>query len=376
MQTDRRLSRRAFVTAAAAAAVGAATALASTSRASAAQAPAGAHTVGRVKEAADGFVQYTWPGISFEGRFRGTGVGIVLDDADNDYDVQIDGETVDTLVTPGQVTHQIDGLAAGEHSVRVVKRTESTWVAGRFGGFVAAQGGEILPKPEARSRQIEFIGDSHTAGYGNVSDGRDCSGNGGVSRNTNTDLSFGALTAQGLEADYQINAYSGRGMVRNYNGSEPGTSYRTFYERALLHVDGDVWEKPASWQPQLVVIGLGINDFSTPLNSGEAWATHEELVADYETAYHGFLDTLRERYGAETFLVVLATGSGDTTAFPDTAQRIVEDRNGQGDDRVGYLSYADAGLDLLGCDYHPSVADHEILSGLLNDYIATLPLTW
>jgi lysophospholipase L1-like esterase len=371
MQIDRRLSRRTLLTVAAA---GAVSAVVASSRAAAV--PTGVHTVGRVQEAADGYVQYTWPGISFEGRFRGTGVGIVLDDADNDYDVQIDGTTVDTLVTPGQTTHTIDGLAAGEHGVRLVKRTESTWVAGRFGGFTAVQGGEILASPPARSRQIEFIGDSHTVGYGNVSDGRDCSSNGGVSRNTNADLSFGALTAQGLDADYQINAYSGLGMVRNYNGHSPDVDYRTFYDRALLHVDGDVWEKPATWQPQVVVIGLGINDFSTPLNADERWATQDELVAAYETAYHGFLDMLRERYGPETFLVVVATGSGDTTAFPDTAQRITEERAAQGDDRVGYWYYGDAALDLLGCDYHPSLRDHETLSGLLSDYLATLPLTW
>ncbi|MGP4111600.1 SGNH/GDSL hydrolase family protein [Streptomyces sp. 4N509B] len=372
MQTDRRLSRRAFV---ATAAAGSVTALVSTPRASAA-APSQVHTVGRVREAADGFWQYAWPGVSFEARFRGTGVGVVLDDAHNDYDVQIDGATVATLVTPGKTTHAVDGLAPGEHSVRLVKRTESTWAAGRFGGFTAAAGGEILARPPARSRQIEFVGDSHTVGYGNVSAGRDCSGDGGVHRNTHAGLSFGALTAQGLDADFQLNAYSGLGMVRNYNGGAPDTTYRTYYERALLHADGDVWEKPATWQPQLVVIGLGINDFSTPLAAGERWATQAELVADYASAYHGFLDTLRGRYGPETFLLVVATASGATTAFPDTAERVVEERVSRGDERVGYWYYGDAPLDLLGCDWHPSAADHRVLAGLLTDHLATLPLGW
>lgn len=368
---DRRVSRRTLVTAAA---VGAVAAFVSPLRASAA--PAQVHTVGRVEEAADGSVQYTWPGISFEGRFRGTGVGIVLNDANNDYDVQIDGTTVATLVIPGQTTYTINGLAAGEHSVRLVKRTESTWAAGQFSGFTAVSGGEILDPPAARGRQIEFIGDSYTAGYGNISGTRDCSSNGGVNRNTNTDLSFGALTAQSLDADYQVNAYSGLGMVRNYNGGSPGTDYRTYYDRALLHVDGDVWEMPTTWQPQLVVIGLGINDFSTSLHSGESWTTEAELVADYEAAYHGFLDKLRDRYGSETFIVVSATLAGSTSTFADTVQRIAEDRNSQGDDRVSYWYYGNASLDYLGCDWHPSTSDHQILSGLLNDHIATLPLSW
>lgn len=272
MRTPRHLSRRTLV---AAGAAGLAATVVSPASAAVRTAGTGAsaarfHTVGRVERAADGSVRYSWPGISFEGRFRGTGVGVVLDDADNDYDVQVDGETVATLVTPGRAVSWIDGLADTRHRVRVVKRTESPWAAGRFGGFVAAADGAILPRPRARERQIEFIGDSYTAGYGNMSTTQDCSGNGGVNRNSNADLSFGALTARKLDADVQINAFSGRGMVRNYNGGEPGTDFRTYYDRALLNVEGDVWRKPESWRPRVVVIGLGINDFSTPLHPGSA----------------------------------------------------------------------------------------------------------
>ncbi|MFF0018848.1 SGNH/GDSL hydrolase family protein [Streptomyces sp. NPDC005374] len=366
----RALSRRTLVTATAA---GLVAGVAAPSWASAA--PARFHTVGRVKAAADGFVRYSWPGICFEGRFRGTGVGVVLDDSDNDYDVQIDGTATATLVTPGRTTAWIRGLADTEHRVRLVKRTESPWAEGRFGGFVAVSGGAILARPPARRRQIEFIGDSYTVGYGNLSDTRDCSSNGGVNRNTDADLSFGALTARKLGADHQINAYSGRGMVRNYNGGGPGTDFRTYYDRALLSVEGDVWRKPASWRPQVVVIGLGLNDFSTPLNPDERWATQAELVTAYESAYHGFLDKLRARYGPRTFLVVSAA-SLSATVFAETVERIARTRNTRGDDRVGYWYYDDPGLDHLGCDWHPSAHDHRIISGLLEDHLTALPLCW
>ncbi|HUQ59917.1 GDSL-type esterase/lipase family protein [Lentzea sp.] len=257
------------------------------------------HTAGRVTAAG----QYSWPGVYFEGRFRGTGVGIVLNDSANDYDVQIDGTTTATLVTPGRTTHQVSGLSDGEHGVRLVKRTESPQAAGEFGGFVAASGGEILPAPAPRTRQIEFIGDSLTAGYGNQSTSRDCSATGGVTRNTNTDVSFGALTARGLNADYQVNGFSGLGMVRNYDGNGVGTSYRTYYDRALLNVEGDVWRNPGTWRPQVVVVGLGTNDFSTAPDPGEPW-TPESLVTEYKSAYQGFLVKLRERFGAGTAIVV------------------------------------------------------------------------
>ncbi|MFK4272927.1 RICIN domain-containing protein [Streptomyces milbemycinicus] len=67
------------------------------------------HTAGRVKDAGN-TVQYSWPGVYFEGTVRGAGVGIVLNDSAADYDVQVDGATVATLVTPGRTTHWINGL--------------------------------------------------------------------------------------------------------------------------------------------------------------------------------------------------------------------------------------------------------------------------
>lgn len=379
MRFRRRPARRALVTVAATAAALVCAVPAGAAPAPAGTAPGGAvarfHTAGRVEASTGGYVSYSWPGVYFEGRFRGTGVGIVLDDSANDYDVQIDGATSATLVTPGTTTYWVKGLADGVHSVRLVKRTESTGAVGRFGGFTAAPGGAILPAPRARHRRIEFIGDSYTAGYGNVSGTRDCSANGGVEHNSDADLSFGALTAKSLGADYQINAYSGRGMVRNYNGGDPGTDFRTYYDRALIDVPGDVWKVPRDWRPQVVVVGLGINDFSTAINPGEPW-TPDSLVAAYESAYQGFLDKLRARYGPRTQIVVSATAVYGTTAFAEAAQQVVRDRNARGDGRVGYWYYDDPSLDHLGCDWHPSAHDDRVISGLLDTYLASLHLRW
>jgi lysophospholipase L1-like esterase len=327
-----------------------------------------AHTAGRVKVNGN-TVQYSWPGIYFEGRIRGTGVGIVLNDSAADYEVQVDGATVATLVTPGQTTRWVNGLTDAEHTVRLVKRNESQWISSEFGGFVAAPGGAILTKPTARSRQIEFIGDSLTVGYGNTSTTRDCT-NDQVSRTTNTDVSYGALTARRLSADYQINAFSGKGMVRNYNGSDPGNHYRTFYDRALLNVAGDVWN-PGTWRPQLVVVYLGTNDFSTALNPGEQWATTDSLVAAYRTAYIDFLQKLRTRYGAGTTLVAVGAGS-----FADYVQQVVQERVNAGDGRVHYWSIDGSGLDFLGCHWHYSTRDHQIVADRLNTFVGSLSLGW
>ncbi|MFI7546505.1 SGNH/GDSL hydrolase family protein [Actinoplanes sp. NPDC049599] len=326
------------------------------------------HTAGRVEVSGDER-RFSWPGVYFEGRFRGTGVGVVIDDSAADYDVQIDGGTVATLITPGRTTYWVRDLAAGVHRVRLVKRSESPWAVSTFGGFLPAAGGAILPAPAPRHRQIEFIGDSYTAGYGNLSPTRDCTGD-EVNRTTNADLSFGALVARRMRADYQLNAFSGRGMVRNYNGGEPGTSYRTYYDRALLSVEGDVW-RPAGWRPQVVVIGLGINDFSTAINPGEPW-TPESLAAAYRTAYQGFINKLRARYGARTMIVVSATDVGGSAVLAEAAREVVAARQ----DRVGYWYYGSAGLDYGGCHWHPSAHDHEVIADRLYAYLDSLRLRW
>ncbi|MEU6730071.1 polysaccharide deacetylase family protein [Nonomuraea wenchangensis] len=335
-----------------------------------------ARTAGRVEDSGDS-VRYTWPGITFEGRFQGTGVGIELNDAANDYDVQIDGGAPVTLRTPGRTTHWVTGLGGGVHTVRLAKRTESPWTPGEFGGFVAAPGGRVLAPPAARARQIEFIGDSWTAGYGNMSTSRDCSASGGINPNSNADQTFGALTARALNADHQLTAWSGMGMVRNYNGSSPGTDFRTYYDRTLQAAGTAAWQPPRTWRPQVVVVGLGINDFSTPLNPGEPWADTAALAADFRAAYLGFLAKLRLRYGPGTSIVLTyPTMSG--TPLADSVEQVVRERNSQGDRRVSALHYDNdaLGLDLLGCDWHPSLHDHRLLAGALGRFIGTLPVRW
>ncbi|MFF8673642.1 SGNH/GDSL hydrolase family protein [Streptomyces sp. NPDC015242] len=326
------------------------------------------HTAGRVQDAGD-VLRYSWPGVYFEGRIRGTGVGVVLDDPAADYDVQVDGKTVATLVTPGRTTHWVGGLRDGVHSVRLVKRNDTPWSTSSFGGFVAAPGGAVLARPAARSRRIEFVGDSLTAGYGNLSGSRDCTGE-QVARTTHADVAYGALTARRLRADYQLNAYSGLGMVRNYNGGSPEVTYRSFYDRALLNVPGDVWHAPDTWRPGLVVIHLGTNDFSTPVNPGEPW-TDQSLAAAYRDAYSGFLRKLRTRHGPDAIL--LAVGAGP---FAGHVEQVVREHNTSGDTRVRFWRLDDTGLDLAGCHWHYSARDHRLLADRLTAHLAGLPIRW
>ena len=230
------------------------------------------HVGGRVAQTPIGQgYWHQWPGTYFEGRFRGTGVAVRVNDSVNILDIFIDGQLVRTISKPGDGQVEFNGLTDSEHSVRVEKRTEAAWTSAQFTGIFVPDAAEVLSvKP--RARQIEFIGDSYTVGYGNTSSKRECPGD-GVWATTQTQLAFGPLTAKHFDADYRVNAISGRGIVRNYNGSA-GLHLPEAYPNIINLENASILDSNMAaddWTPQVVVIGLGTNDFSTPLNPGEKW---------------------------------------------------------------------------------------------------------
>ena len=261
-----------------------------------AQDPIPAHVGGRVVREAEGALRFGWPGVWFEGRFSGTGVAVAVESATDHFRLLVDGEERASLVEPGAARLVLSGLPPGEHVVRLEKLTESQQGGGRFLGFFAADGAEPLP-PRPRPRRIEYIGDSYTVGYGNTSRARECTSD-QVHDTTDTSRAFGPLLAARLGADYRIHAFSGFGIVRNYAGGVPDLSLPAIYDRAI---PGDPASAGAAadaadddgWRPQLIVVNLGTNDFSTPLRPGERWPDQAALRADWRARYLDFDTTQR-----------------------------------------------------------------------------------
>lgn len=88
--------------------------------------------------------------------------------------------------------------------------------AQQFSGFSIPDGEAALAPPK-QFRQIEFIGDFHTLGFGDISPKREWTPEGAWAT-TDSSQDFGALTASHYHAEFQLNAIPGHGVVRNYNG--------------------------------------------------------------------------------------------------------------------------------------------------------------
>jgi lysophospholipase L1-like esterase len=223
-------------------------------------------------------VRYDWSGVYFQFCFRGSECALRMNDThQNYYDVFIDDQPSKTFDVKSDTTLVVaKGLGTQIHRVQVYKRTEGNQGTGTFKGIMIPEKGEILPWEDVPTRKIEFIGNSITCGYGTE----------GLSPNEhwkpsteNNYQSYAPIMARDFNADYHIVAHSGEGVVRNYGYKEKisptGTMPRRF-NRVYDEKEQPVWNFKL-WKPDLVVINLETNDFST-----KPFPDKVVFIAEYE----------------------------------------------------------------------------------------------
>lgn len=328
------------------------------------------HIGGRVvpvsaDDPAQGYI-HQWPGTYFEARFKGTEVHLRLKDSVNKFNIYVDGQKVATPDRPGEGDIVLGPFSDTEHAIRAEKLTEAAWTSAQFTGFFVSNPANVLPAPHPLPREIEFIGDSYTVGYGNTSRTRDCPGE-QVWATTNTQLAFGPLTAKHFNADYRINAISGRGIVRNYNGGDG-----LHLPQAYPYTVAPQIVETADWHPQIIVIGLGTNDFTTPLHGGEVWTTRDELHSDYEQTYVEFVQTLRAQ-NPQAFFILMATDQANGE-IQSEVKKVLAALRAAGESRIDFLPMN--GLSFGGCDWHPTTADDAQVATSLIAFIDAKPDLW
>lgn len=314
--------------------------------------------MGRFDFSNPSYARFNWSGSMIKARFEGTSVSILLKDGYSDYDVAIDGEPCPVLVTD-QNTASYDiatDLTPGVHDIVIAQRSESHWNHGEFSGFLLDNGSSLQEAQYKPRYKIEFIGDSYTVGYGNESPSRDCNDQ-QLRSFTNTNKSFGPLIAKNFDAEYTVLGWSGKGMVRNYGdtNSVSADPYPIFYDRILGALDG-AWDF-SQWTPDLVVIGLGTNDFSTQ---------PEPSDSVYQNAYHNFIRRVSENY-PEAYLLCVATHTGPVREY---VRAVVDTERQRGRENIHYAEFP-ADLSMNGCHWHPDTSDNIAIAAALTDTISS-----
>lgn len=299
-----------------------------------------------------------WSASTIKARFTGTEVKANIKSAgDNWFNIIIDG-TVKTPVNINQNTAMpvtlASGLASGTtHTIELVKRTECNQNEFQFLGFTFT-GGSLQTPPAASARRIEFIGDSITCGYGNEGTDRYQSF---TTKNENVYLAYGCITARNLNADQFTIAWSGKGVLQNYGGDK-NDLFPVVYPRMYPWVSTPTWDY-TKWIPQVVVINLGTNDWST---------TAPDKTA-FTTAYTNFVRTVRSRYASATIYCALGpmlNGDGLNNCRDGIKSAISQ----LADAKIKFIEFPpQQEANGYGEDWHPSLKTHQLMADQLTQQI-------
>jgi lysophospholipase L1-like esterase len=316
--------------------------------------------IGRFDKLARDRVRFAWSGsrieLSFAGhalRMRMTDVPLEDEVRETDwFEVRVDGGGPHVLhAREGEQVYELASeLAPGVHHASIVKRTEPEVGTAILHGFELDPNQGLAPHAQRTRRHIELVGDSITAGYGNLGGSPNCHWS---AQREDIEQTYGAFAARELNASYTAIAWSGKGVLRNFRDEDRET-IPFLYER-VIPTDAASPRAAATPAADVVVVNLGTNDFFPGVPE------HERFVASYSE----LVTRLRARYPKA--LLVLVIGPMLADDFPQPNSRTLarewitsvrDTRHALGDSAVETLELWFDPAEGLGCDFHPNVKTH------------------
>lgn len=299
---------------------------------------------------------FDWPGVYIRTAFEGTSCSIRLNDGNNVYAITIDQQAPQVLETDTSAVYSVAvDLTDSVHTILIEKRTEAFVGIGEFLGFILDKDRDLLAQNPAPDRRIEFIGNSITCGYGVEGE----NANSPFTPETeNATLSYAALVGRALDADYQMVAYSGKGVVRNY-GDPDKTSpdpLPSLYDRTLCVDSVPAWDF-TSWIPQVVVINLGTNDFSTQ--------PHPDKSV-FQQAYTQLINRVQSHYPGVTVFCICGPMIGEPCgSYIQEVVNLCQQDNAN--KKVYYIGISTNLLTMSdrGSDWHPNIQGQQKIADVI-----------
>ena len=242
------------------------------------------------------------------------------------------------------------GLADGPHTLLICKNTEAKVGYIEFMG-VKCKG--LLTLPIKPSRKIEFIGNSSTSGSGCDPSAVPCNSGQWYDQH-NAYQSYGPTVARTLNAQWQLTAVSGIGLIHSFN--LPVIMPKVFGSLNLQKGTG-TWDFKR-YQPDAVTICLGEND-------------GKQDSVKFCSAYVQFIGDIRSHY-PKAQIVCLTSPMADealTRMLKNYLTGIVDYTVQQGDKNVSKYFFSKRYMH--GCGEHPDLADHQRIGEELSAYLAT-----
>lgn len=260
--------------------------------------------MGRTVATPEGALRFGYAGVTLRVAFEGTWLSMDASSSSGNslLDVSVDGGAPITL-RPGRQPGRIllvRNAAPGRHTVELVHRTETWLGVPEIRDFVSD--GSFVAAPALPARKLVVMGDSVTCGTAME---RPTTGDKNDPSWWNARISYGMLMGRALDAQVQLVCYGGRGLVRSWNGHTDEYQLPAFYALALADAAHPVTWKQADYDPDLILVAIGTNDFTPGIPDG----------AQYVSTYVRFVQTLlRDHPRAQIVLTEGAILDGDKKA--------------------------------------------------------------
>ncbi|MDB9743934.1 SGNH/GDSL hydrolase family protein [Fibrobacterales bacterium] len=312
---------------------------------------------------------FSWPGAGIEFEFEGDSIGFEFLERSSYLALDIDVDTSIVIkAEEGIRTQYFGGFGPGKHTAFFRRRSEDTG-PGAFVKSIFVGDTTTLAKTTLQDRKLLVIGDSFGVGYGNLSETQSCTG-AEIGERTDSQKSYATLLQDSAKTEVSSITYSGLGMVRNYAGNSVGTNASTYFLRDIIG-DFNSEHDFSNDSTDLIIIELGTNDFSTTLKAGEQWSDIYDLWNDWATTAHQMIDTLRVLQG-KAVPVLLITPMSASNPQRHIIKKVVEEQNKAGYGNVHYMELGS--IKFAGCQWHPTVSEHEQWAGEINSVLDSLKL--
>ncbi len=297
------------------------------------------------------------PGVYISFRFTGNECELLMNDemlwGNNHNYIQliVDGKAHRLQTKTKNDTLSVTAyLSAAEvHTVILCKNTEANIGYMELVGIRCKELLEALPKPK---RKIECIGNSITCGTGSDESAVPC-GKGKWQDQHNAWLSYGAITARNLTAQFHLSSVSGIGLM--HSCCNMTVTMPQVFDKVSMRNDTIAWNF-ANYQPDVVTICLGQND-----------GIQNERI--FCTNYVAFVQQLRRHYPNATFVLLSSPMASETlkSYMQKSIATVLKELKAKGETKVYAYTFRQRYNN--GCDNHPSLAEHELIAAELTSFI-------
>lgn len=242
------------------------------------------------------------------------------------------------------------------HHLEIYKNTEAQSGNILFAGTTA----KLTSISFKKKKKIEFIGDSITCGAASDPSDIPCD-KGEYMDHHNGYYAYGPRIAREIGTDYLMSCVSGIGMYRNWNDENKDEAIMPdIYQNLYLTKDGSKPKYDFAFQPDVISIALGTNDFSGGDGKKERLPFNPEK---YVSNYINFIKMLYEHNPNVQIVITNSpmVGGERGVVFEDCLNKVkaafAKDKMHK---EIQIFKFKP--MTPKGCSGHPDVEDHKVLA--------------